>query len=457
MNMNNILYNDLPLIVYFSLFFMFIRRHPYYFVLFFYLFMQQVKNILSNYYVNINAPIFMREVEKYSVNDGSLLLLVILYIVAFLSIYLVYKYMFKYRIKNLQISFLQSKNTKLFVYLFVYLTLIIVIILIIHILSYNTPLFNPHINKNNYWTDYALIPQIKFLSSQLNLLLFIIGFFYAKQTLFLQNKYVSKFIYYLILILSILYYVLMKQKFGGPLLMLFSFFLPYLLLGLIYKKIDLKKLLTYMFIMIIVLSITVYGYFYMRFGTDAGKMILERIFSLQSEIWETTYIYLSNNILPFNKNEFIRELSVLLGFSNGFTGMQYVMSKVMEPDYFHFFINIHINLSSAYPSYLFYLFEDPMLELPLIILINFILYSIYIFLGFKVLENLLQNKILVSGLYLKLFFSFIAIIGQVYLDSIFTFKEILFIILILLLESDFFKMKNKKKGEYENIIYKRNK
>jgi len=451
------LYDLLPLAFYFTVFIYLIKKQPFIFVIFFYLFMQQIKNILSNLYVNLNAPVFMREVEKYSTNDGSLFLLIILYMPALFIIYFMYQKRFeKTSFEGEKLIFLTKENTLFFVNFFLYGTLLIELILIIHISVYNTPLFNPNINKNNYWTDYALIPKIKFLSSQLSLLLFINGFIYAKQTLFgYKNR--KRFLYYLIVILGIFYYILMKQKFGGPLLMIFSFYLPYFLIGIVFHRINLQKAIKGLIFIFSILLFTIYGYFYMRFGNDALKMIFERVFSLQSEIWEVTYQYFMSNKLPFDNNEFLKELSILFGFSDdGYTGMQYVMSKVMEPDYFNFFINIHINLSSAYPSYLFYLFDDPHAKIIFIYIIDVLLYTVYIFLGFKVVEKILQNKVITAGLYLKLFFSFKAIIGQVYLTSVFTFKEVLFVILIILVELNFFKDKSLKASSYENIIYQRN-
>ena len=451
------LYDLLPLTLYFTVFIYLIKKQPFIFIIFFYLFMQQIKNILSNLYVNLNAPVFMREVEKYSTNDGSLLLLIILYIPALFIIYFMYQKKFKYSFQKEKLLFITKRNSTFFINFFLFATLLIELILIVHILIYNTPLFHPNINKNNYWTDYALFPKIKFLSSQLSLLLFINGFLYTKQTLFGYIKRKKRYLYHLMLVLSIFYYILMKQKFGGPLLMIFSFYLPYFVISLFFHKINLKKAIKSLIFISIILAFTIYGYFYMRFGDNAWKMILERVFSLQSEIWEVTYQYFVSNKLPFDDNEFLKELSILFGFTDhGYTGMQYVMSKVMEADYFNFFIDIHINLSSAYPSYLFYLFEDPHIEFIFIYIIDIVLYGIYIFLGFKVIEKLLQNKIIIAGLYLKLFFSFEAIIGQVYLDSIFTFKEVLFVILIILVEANFFKNKNLKVHNSENIIYQRN-
>ena len=451
--MIDFLYNELPLFLYFFLLFFLIKKNPFIFVIFFYLFFQQIKNVLSNYYVNINAPVYMREVESYSVNDASLLLLVFLYSAAFVSIYIFYNYIFKKKLESLIFQFEKINNSAIFIRFFFYITFIIILVLIGHILASNTPLFHENINKNNYWTDYALVPKIKFLSSQLNTLLFINGFFYAKSNLFHKKKYIPNKLYITMLILTIFYYILMKQKFGGPLLMLFSFYLPYLTIGLLSRKLNFFKLVKYSFGSIGILSGTVYGYFYMRFGNDAGKMILERVLSLQSEIWELTYQYLVNGLLPFEHNEFINELLILFGFNQGYTGMQYVMSKVMESDYFNFFIDIHINLSSAYPSYLFYIFEDSFIEFPLIILVNFLIYSLYIILGFKVLEKLLSNRILIASIYLKLFFSIEALWGQVYLDSVFTFKEILFICLIILLESNFFKKKIRRVYIEKHSIY----
>ena len=441
-----LLYDYFPLIMYFILFIYIIKKYPFLFILFFYLFIQQIKNILSNLYVNINAPVFMREVEKYSTNDASLLFLIFLYIPALIVMYFMYKYKFKSLFIKYKLLFFNKRNSYFFQNMFLYGTIIIELVLILHIISYNTPLFNENINKNNYWTDYALIPQIKILSSQLSLLLFINGFFYAKKKLFFKYKNKKEYLYNFILLLAIFYYILMKQKFGGPLLMFFSFYLPYFVIGIIFNKINFLKLIKILFILFIILIITVYGYFYIRFGNDAVQMILERVFSLQSEIWEVTYQYFISNKLPFDNNEFLRELSIIFGFNNGYTGMHYVMSKVMEPDYFNFFMQIHINLSSAYPSYLFYIFEDPYIELIFIYIINIVLYGLYIFLGFKVIEKLLGNKVIVAGLYLKLFFSLEAIIGQVYLNSVFNFKEILFIILLLLVESGLLKYRQYKGG-----------
>jgi len=401
------------------------------------MFFQQIKNIFSNYYVNINAPVFMREVDKYSINDASLLVLICLYSIFLISLLIVYRIFFQQKLEVSIETFSKIQNSKTFAKVFIYLTFVIVCILIIHIISYNTPLFHHNINKNNYWIDYALIPQIKILSSQLNTLLFILGYLYTKQS-FSNIEYTNKSFYFVILFLSIFYYILMKQKFGGPLLMLFSFFLPYLLLGIKLKQINFIQLFKILTTSVILLSIFVYGYFYMRFGNKAGSMILERVFSLQSEIWEVTYTYLSHNHLPINNNEFIKELSILFGFNNGLTGMQYVMKQVMGNDYFNFFMDIHINLSSAYPSYLFYIIPQSSLTIPIALFINFILYSIYAFLGFKVMEKLLNNKIIVAALYLKLFFAFENVITQVYLNSIISFKILLFILLIYLIENNFF-------------------
>jgi hypothetical protein len=433
----------IPTLIYLIFMYLILKYKPVIIPLYFYMFLQHLQMILSTIYLD-NGGKFMYEVNKYSIYGHSSQYLIFLYLLQLIIVYTIF-YNKKNKIIYLKDNF--SKSNYMSIKLskvIVYVSWILLFILIAHILLSPTPLFNPNINKNNFWTNYALIKQMKFISSQLLVVLFLMGYLFAVQNLS-KKKYFKNYNFYIFVALSIFYYILMGHRFGGIIIVLFFAFLPSLVLYLSFHKLSIR-ILKYFVIFSIIIFYILYWKFTQRYGNDALDMIFTRIFALQGEEWQVTWNYYWNNEIMY-KN-FLNEIGTLIGFDKSEIGIHYVMSQVMESDYFNFFKEQHITLAGAYPAYLFYFIPN----IILITIIHILISIPYLFIGFLIYKNLLLSRPIISVLWLKIFLNLENFFSQAAIERIFSLKNILFYLIILAI---LYRI-NKKRGKYENIICKRN-
>lgn len=426
--------NTIFFVIYLILYMYIYKKYPQLIIIFFYLFYGYLSMVISVYYLDF-GNIYAFEVAKYSYQSHSLLLLETIYI----STFIMYVILFKQKEASFNKIFLgKIKNKKKFkikyIQVFLIFSLIYIFIIYIHMIISGVPLFLGE-HKGMFW-EHAKIPLFQVLHRQTSTVLFILGFFYGYIKIFQTNNkiYQNKLKFFKpILFIYILYIFLMGYKFGGPLQYLFSFYISYLLLLSMKKKFDLYSLFKYfIYLAMLVVPMVLFVYMYLNsYGDGAGKMLFDRIFALQGQVWHFIYHDVSHGIITPNLNQISLEIDNLINHNHQFnSGMNHLMQYIMPQNRLNNYLEEGVRLSGGYPAILFVIFDN----IFTIIIVNLLLAYIIFLFHINFLHHLLKLNLLKALLWFKVSLQSEGILFMADINSLFSVKVLFYLSILLLIK-----------------------
>jgi len=407
-----------------------VRRQPLLAVAFLYMFLGHVKDIMSCFYLD-TGNIYMMEIDRYSNTSYATTALVAFYVVGIALSSLLYR--------GLQSHMLAPEYDERFrTFTMRWHEWIITgcigvaFLLIFHVAMSGSPLWNAKINKTNFWVVAARIPQLAPLASQTPLMCMVMGMIECgckDRILTLSRPWRVAILGFPILM--ILHQILMGHRFGGLVIMIYTFLTPFAVRAARTKTLNLSKLAVGILLVGMLLTGVVYAKFSMKYGQDAINKISERVFALQAQVWHSLYNDVQNGYLQTSTDFFTEEVAGSVGFRDGIamTGMERSMRLLMPKLRYDFYKTIKINLSGVYPGVLFLYFSNIWKSL----IFHAVLAGVYALLGMMMIGAINRLDLFGAFLWTKLFLAFGVYMGQAYTGDLLSPENALFAFLLAFL------------------------
>ena len=312
--------------------------------------------VVSVFYLDLGDK-YVFESNLESIKSNSLVVLTLFYLSSFVCFVFLYKTVYRRSytesvvIKNWFENFNYiSKGT---IQLFLVCCVVYISVLLVHLFISGVPLILGF-GKGEFW-NYARIPSFQILHNQTSTLLFIAGFFYAyyKRSSEMVHDIKTNALFKVVLYVFVIYIILMGYKFGGPLLYLFSFFVTSLILHALLVGFNLKLIVKYVVIfLILVIPIILYVYgVIMGLGDEATQLLFDRVFTLQGQVWHFIYNFVLSGAISVSDNQLVVELTNVFNKSKEtLTGMDYTMSHLLPSARLNSYLDNGVRLSGGYPA-----------------------------------------------------------------------------------------------------------
>lgn len=426
--------NLLFLLTYVFLYFYIYKKYAVLMIVFFYLFYGYLSMVVSVFYLDF-GDIYAFEVGKKSVKSNSLLVMGSFYV----SSIMLFLFWYIRRERRLISSVNLIPSTKRF-YLkpafilgFLWFSFFFIAIIYLHLFYSGVPIFLGYA-KGVFWS-YARFPFFQTFHNQTSTVLAVLGFYYGYITLFRSSEiaYVKYTKYFkLVLFIYILYIVLMGYKFGGPLLYLFSFYLPFLIFYSFSNKLNLRGLFKYLFLFALFITPVIWYVYYEILGLKDGAwaLIFDRIFALQGQVWHFIYHEISVGDLRPDISQLWIELKNSIFQDNiKNTGMNHLMHFIMPQERLTGYLEQGVRLSGGYPAYLLVIFKNKLVIILFHIIVTWLVFCAH----FNFLLHLVKLNLIKFILWLKIALLSKGILFMGDLDTILSFKMVFYLFLVVVI------------------------
>ena len=413
------------LFIYIIILFYILFKDPLVYIAFYFLFSSQTFVYFSVVYLD-QGGIFMYELGKVTTPSNTSIIVFLFNIIATIIILVLVRQK-KGRLRDyLQIvEQKQIPNIKYWVFSFY----IVVLILIIHIVISGSPLWVLTINKTTFWT-IAKFPFLSYVSSQITVIALFSGMFLLNNACQRKSKFIRDSLYGIYLLLLI-YLVLLGHKFGLLIHVTVLFFMPLLMYQTLNEKFPIKKVISYALVFVSIILIPIIYYYTSRYGDAAFAIMQQRIFALQGQL---TYIsiqkFIQGNIVN-GLQKLMIEIEYIFGLvgKDTYVGMKFLMSQFMPPDYFRHYLANQVNLAGGYIAILLMLFNN----LIVVLFIHASFVVMFFFSGYLLISSILKYDLLLTFIYLKIYFSFFSYYAQGYTTAIFNIKTLIYVYVLIMI------------------------
>jgi len=305
---------------------------------------------------------------------------------------------------------------------------VIIFILIINVIISGSPLWISTINKTTFWS-IAIYPFLSPMSSQISVIALFSGMFLLNNTTHKKSGLVKKLLYGVYIFLLI-YLGLLGHKFGQLVVITVMFFLPLLIYQALKNTLQIKKIISFLMIFFSLLTIPISNYFISKYGNAALDIIKQRIFAMQGQLTYISIRELFRGQMINGFDQFRIEIMYIFGLvsNDTYAGMTYLMSQYMPENQFSYYQALQVNLAGGYIAILLSLYNN----IILVLFVHSIFIMLFFFTGYMLMVNILKYDLLLTFMYLKLYFSFYTYYAQGYTTAILNIKTLVYIYLIVL-------------------------
>lgn len=306
---------------------------------------------------------------------------------------------------------------------------IVIVILIINVVVSGSPLWVSTINKTTFWL-IAKFPFLKPVSSQISVIALFSGMFLLNNTMHKKSSLVRKSLYGVYISLLV-YLILLGHKFGQLVVITVMFFLPLLIYQSLKKTLRIRRVIFYLLIFFSLLAIPVSNYFVSKYGNAAFEIIRQRIFAMEGQLSYVAIQKLFQGHATNRLDQLIVEIKYIFGLvgQDTYVGMTYLMSQFMPGNQFAYYQSLQVNLAGGYIATLISLYSN----IVLVLFVHTIFIMLFFIMGYMLIINILKYNLLLTFIYLKLYFSFYAYYAQGYTTAILNVKTLIYIYLIILI------------------------
>ncbi len=295
------------------------------------LFVELIWALLSIAYLD-TGNVYIYETGNTSFHTGALFRMVLLF--SPLIVLISNKNSGKISEVYKQHVFFKKKNIDQCIHYILIFSLLVILYCIVDMFISGIPLFSSKIGRINYST-FSKLPFATKINGEVTFYGVIIAGIANYMRDNKKNKYLAKIVF----TMTIFHRILMEYKYQGLYNIIYSFFLPYILIFLDKKNYHVFSIKTALKVSLIGLSLVflcLFTYSNVNKNFDAKELLFNRIFALQSHtFWEMDKIMcIDQNNLSGNDEDLNNELNAVynnLGELDKNSGIINVMYKVSNP------------------------------------------------------------------------------------------------------------------------------